>query len=405
MSRATTRAAAGGDPEVHGTCDPALGEVLDTFRSVISRTLGGAAFSVIVDGSTVVSLSGGWADRARTVPWRVNTGTTVFSGSKGLVSMCLALLLDRGQLDLDAPVCRYWPEFAAAGKERVTVREIASHTAGLPALSVSPSVRELCDPARCVALLAQQRPHPRLAGVPCYHALTFGWLCAEIVRRITGMPLGEFFRREIAEKAAADVRFGVPSADQAPIADLFVGAGWEMPEAQCDPKYASRIFGDPELWAVNHLAWNRPVVRAAEIPAAGAIGTAEGMARCYAAFVDGLDGAPALVSRETLDQFTGEQSAGIDPCFGDPLRFGVGFQLQSDPLYYLGPPLDAFGHSGAGGSSHGWWPSGRVAFSFVMNEMLAGTEDVRARDLLGAVHRCLDADEARPSKVAPYLTT
>jgi CubicO group peptidase (beta-lactamase class C family) len=372
-----------------GVCDPSYGAVSDAFDSIVDRTRGGAAFCAIVDGRTLVNMHGGFAGPSQTRPWLADTAATVFSGSKGLVSMCLALLVDRGELDIDAHVSRYWPQFAAGGKETITVREVACHRAGLPALAVSPSVKELVDPQRAASLLADQQPHPRLAGVPCYHALTFGWLCAEVVRRVSGQSLGEFFRCEIAEAAGADVHFGLPSPQHARVADIFISDGWQLPEPQFDPAYARRIYGEPELWTAGELAWNLPEVRSAEIAGAGAIGTAEAMARCYAACAEGLDGRGPIVSAQTLDLFTTDQyDEAVDPCFGDPLRFGVGFQLQAAPMFF-GPPVDAFGHGGAGGSSHGWWPSHRVAFSFVMNEMLDETQDHRGRDLLSALYDCV----------------
>jgi CubicO group peptidase (beta-lactamase class C family) len=367
--------------------------VNDVFEGVLRRTNGGAAFCAIVDGEIVVNLLGGATDRASTRVWEPRTATTLFSGSKGLVTMCLALLVERGLLDLNAPVCHYWPEFASHGKEKITVLDIATHRAGLAALSHIPSLRDLVDPEATATALADQEPYEPFVGVPCYHALTFGWLCGELIGRIINEPFSSYFSREIADAVGADVHFGLPQAGQGRVASVFPGAGVGDPVqgvSLANADYARRTYGRQDLWAPDTYAWNLPEVRSASIPGAGAIGTAVGMARCYAAFAGGINGQPALVTDATLEMFTREQYAVVDDPVSDyPLRYGVGFALQTSPQMWFGPPADAFGHSGAGGSSHGWWPSQRVAFSFVMNEMLPEDDDDRARGLLEALYHSL----------------
>ncbi|HET6507834.1 MAG TPA: serine hydrolase domain-containing protein [Baekduia sp.] len=363
--------------------------VREVFASLLAEGRGGAGFAAVVGGRLVLDLTGGCAEPATGRPWGPHTAVTVFSGSKGLVAMCLALLVDRGALDLEAPVSRYWPEFAAAGKGDITVGRLASHSAGLVALASPPSADDLRDPAKLGRLLAAQAPDAALQGRPCYHPLTFGWLCGEVVRRVSGLPLAELFAAEIAGPAGADVRFGMPAQQQGRVAELFAGATWERNATRLRAEGAARMFGPAGLWSGERIGWNSSALRAAEIPGAGAIGTAAGMARCYARFAGQLDRRPPLVSAPTRTLVTEERAAGIDPLSDEPIRYGAGFQLQVPTRSYFGPPADAFGHGGAGGSSHGWWPSHDVAYSFVMNELREETQDRRARRLLEALFACL----------------
>ncbi len=361
--------------------------VAAAFASALTRTRGGLSFTATRGGQVIYDLHGGWADRAHTRPWKTDTAPTIFSGSKGLVAMCLAILVDRGALELDATVARYWPEFASAGKSAVTVRELASHRAGLPAVQGEEGVDLLCSPRRAASLLAAQARCPDLAGVPCYHAVTFGWLCGELVRRVGGDPLAAFFAREIAQPVDAAVWFGIPDVELPRAAEMFVADDFIEPGPRVDSEYARRIFAvAPGLWSGPELLFNRTRVRQSEIPGVGAIGTSLAVARCYEAFAAGARGHPPLVSRATLDAFTTQQFDEVaDAVFGEPIHSGVGFELQTE-AHLFGPPADAFGHTGAGGSAHGYWPSEDVAFSFAINELQNEADDRRCRDVLAALH-------------------
>jgi CubicO group peptidase (beta-lactamase class C family) len=369
--------------------------VLVAFEDVLGRTRGGASFTAIQDGKVVVDLHGGWADGAHTRSWDRGTAATIFSGSKGLVAMCLATLVERGALNLDAPVSSYWPEFGQAGKAKITVRELASHRAGLAAVESGYGVDLLCSPEYAAALLARQSPRPELAGAPCYHAITFGWLCGELVRRVTGDSFSHFFRRAIADRASAEVWFGMPPTALARAADAFGADDFVAPGSMAESEYGRRVFAvAPDLWSGPDLLFNQPRVRRAEIPAVGAIGTARGVARCYAAFAGGSEARPPLVSADVLRVFTTPQFDQVaDPFLGEQLRLGIGFELQTGTRLF-GPPDDAFGHTGAGGSTHGWWPSQRTAFSFVINELQNEVDDFRARDVLAALYSVIAPDRS-----------
>ncbi len=367
--------------------------VATAFASALTRTRGGLSFTAIRGGQVIYDLRGGWADRGHQRAWGTDTAPTIFSGSKGLVAMCLAILADRGALELDAPVARYWPEFAHAGKSKITVRELASHRAGLPAVQREQGIDLLCSPLRAASLLAAQAPRPELTGVPCYHAVTFGWLCGELVRRAGGDPLAAFFAREIARPAGAEVWFGIPDAELHRAAEMFVAGDFVEPGPVIDSGYARRIFAvAPGLWSGPDLLFNRTRVRQSEIPGIGAIGTSLGVARCYEAFAAGTGGRPPLVSASTLAAFTTPQFDEVpDAVFGEPIHSGIGFELQTEARLF-GPPADAFGHTGAGGSAHGYWPSEGVAFSFAINELQNEADDGRCRDVLAALHSELTDD-------------
>jgi len=187
-----------------GTVAPGFEQVAEEFeRNLAERGEVGAAFAAYVDGELVVDLWGGLADRQRGIAWRDDTLVGVFSGSKGLVAACLLVLIERGLLELDVPVCRYWPEFAAQGKEGILVRDVVSHRAGLPGLLTAVSLEEATDDVRMAQLVAAQARVVAPEAGARYHAVTFGWLCGELVRRVDGRSVGRFLREEIADRQEA----------------------------------------------------------------------------------------------------------------------------------------------------------------------------------------------------------
>jgi CubicO group peptidase (beta-lactamase class C family) len=373
----------------------ARGEVAPGFENVrgaFERTLGGdapgGAFAAVVDGRMVVDLWGGVADAETGRPWEEDTCAVLFSGTKGLVATCLLHLADRGRLSLDDPVSRYWPEFAAAGKSGVTVAQLAAHTAGLPALEGPLTRDDLHEPARLAARLAAQRPL-WTDGTPSYHAFTHGWLCGEIVRRVDGRTVGRYLAEEIAAPLGIALTIGLAADDpRGPrLARLRRRPGYRLSAFQSgepDPRLASvypleRLGGD---------VWNDRQVLAAEMPAAGGVGTASAMARLYGSLVSADR---PLVHPASLAAATSVEAAGDDPLTGRLLRFGpTGFELAGTPSQ-LGPAPDAFGHTGAGGSSHGGWPGSRTGFSFLSAELWTESEDRRARTVLEELHRAVAA--------------
>ena len=345
----------------------------------------GGAFAAMEDGELVVDLWGGVADTATGRPWCERTCAVIFSGTKGVVATALLLLAERGQLDLDAPVADVWPEFAAAGKGAITVAQLGSHCGGVPG-SATPF--DLADPRGMARVLAGIEPIVPV-GSPSYHAFTYGWLADEIVMRVDGRSTGDFVRDEIAlPLGGLDLRIGLAPDDElaAERAQLRLGPGFQLgafsapePDPRLELVYGTSLV-TPEVW-------NDPRVLALGVPAAGGVGTAPALATLYGRLVSG--GGP--VGERALELGRRPAGVGDDPLTGRPLRFGpTGYELAGT-LSVLGPAVDGFGHTGAGGSSHGAWPSLRTGFSYVTAELRNEDGDERARSLLAALHEALTA--------------
>jgi CubicO group peptidase (beta-lactamase class C family) len=222
--------------EIAGHCDPRFAAVRDAFAANFEagREIG-ASFAVTVDGELVVDVWGGYADAARTRPWQSDTIINVFSTTKAMAALCAHILVDRGQLDLDAPVARYWPEFAQAGKERITTRHVLSHAAGLPGIRQPLPTEALLDWNGMTEALAAEAPWWEPGTANGYHALTYGYLIGEIVRRITGKTLGAFFREDVAERLGADFHIGLPESEDARVAELVPASAEEVESAGSAP--------------------------------------------------------------------------------------------------------------------------------------------------------------------------
>jgi CubicO group peptidase (beta-lactamase class C family) len=356
------------------------------YESAVERRELGAAVTVLIDGRTVVDLWSGWADVDRTRAWGRDTVVNVFSVGKALAGLCALMLVSRGLLDLDDPVHRHWPQFACAGKEDVTVRQLLSHQAGLAAITEELPDGALYDWDRVTEALAGQAPWWTPGAGHGYHVHTFGFLVGELVRRTTGMSIGAFVRSEIAEPLSAAVSFGLPGArrarraqylfDPAPAAIRGGGA-----PAAVDTRLRECAYLNPPgatgIGTVNTEAWLD-----AEIPSANLHAGARDVARVYGEL---LRESPALVDRDVLREATREAASGADLVLGRPSRFGLGFQL-TQPERPLGPNAASFGHFGAGGSLGFADPDAGVAFAYVMNRGGPQWHDPRNRALIDAVY-------------------
>lgn len=339
----------------------------------------GAGVCVYLDGECVVDLVGGHADQARTQPWRPDTLVNVYSTTKGMTALCAQRLVDAGRLDLDAPVAQYWPEFAAEGKGEIPVRWLLSHRAGLAAVrEVLPEPALYDWDAMCTALAAEP-PWWSPGDGHGYHAVTFGWLVGEVVRRIDGRSLGTFFREEVATPLGADFHIGLADALHGRVAEM---SGFAPPDDSVQPEelamlqammgepegLTARAFANPPSMAAgpNVAAWRR-----AEIPGANGHATASGVARVYAALAcGGRLGGVDVLSAEGIERCRDEQSLGDDRVLKLATRFGQGFMLSQDrALAAFGPNPRAFGHPGAGGSLGFADPEARLGFGYVMNKM------------------------------------
>jgi CubicO group peptidase (beta-lactamase class C family) len=386
-------------PEIHGTCDRRFAPVREAFaRNFRERDEVGAALSIVVDGDPVVDLWGGFADQARTRPWEQDTIVNVYSCTKGMAALCLHRLVAEGKVDLDAPVARYWPEFAQAGKERLPVRWLLSHRSGLAAVRDVLPGDALYDFDAMTAALAAETPWWEPGSAHGYHAVTFGWLVGEVVRRVSGRSVGRYFREEIAEPLGADFHIGLDDAHHERVAEMSQLA---MPAPDMEgPQLAMVIMSDPEGLAakafmnppsmalgVNHAAW-----RKAEIPGANGTGNARAMARIYGALARGgaVDDVHVL-ERDGVARCADEQSHGPDLVLQVSTRFGLGYMLpQQSKDTQLGRGERAFGHPGAGGHLGFADPDAQVGFGYVINRM--GPHillDPRAIELVDAVYDCL----------------
>ncbi len=378
---------------IEGECDPRFAAVRDAFHATFAagREVG-ASFAATVDGRFVVDLWGGHADAARTRPWRRDTIVNVFSTTKAMTALAAHLLVDRGLLKVDAPVARYWPEFAASGKETLPVRHLLTHQAGLAALREPLPTEALYDWPRMTATLAGEAPWWEPGSASGYHALTYGYLVGEVVRRITGLTPGAFLRDEIARPLAADFHIGLPASEDARVADMIGPSRDELAAAgsaaRLDPaSLLGKVMGNPP---VSPEVASRPAWRRAEIPAANGHGNARSVARVMAALACGgrLDGI-RLLAPATLARAIEEQWYGKDLVLGFRMRWGLGFMLAS-PTLPLGPSPRAFGHGGWGGSLGIADPDARVSWAYVMNKMTPGTTgDSRAAGPVAALYASL----------------
>lgn len=385
------------DPQtaVDGSCDPRFEPVRGAFaENFASRDEVGAAVCVAIDGEVVVDLWGGHADGARTSAWERDTLVNIFSIGKGLAALCASRLVGAGRLAPDARVARCWPGFAAAGKEDVTLRQLLSHQAGLPAVRRRLPPGAMLDHDLMASALADQEPWWEPGTAHGYHTNTFGYLVGELVRRVDGRTLGTFLREEIGGPLGADVHIGLPASEDPRVAEFL----WPRePPPEEEPEGLSEAelmeyngyFNPSGLsgWGVvNSREW-----RAAEIPSTNGHGTARGVARVYAALAAGgmIDGVE-VVDPEALLAATREEVYGDDLILKRPTRFGLGFQLTQAERP-LGPNAGAFGHFGAGGSVGFCDPEAGVAFGYVMNQMGPRWQNPRNRALIDAVYASLGA--------------
>ncbi len=379
---------------IGGWCDARFSAVREQFGlNFAERGESGAAMCLSVDGSTVVSLWGGWTDRECRQEWSADTLVNVFSVGKGMLAVCAARLAGLGQLDPDAPVTRYWPEFGAAGKDEITVRQVLSHQAGLPALREQLPAGSGLDWPRMTSLLAAEAPWWQPGSGHGYHVNTFGYLAGELIRRITGPSAGEFLRAEVAGPLGADVHIGLRAAQHGRVAEFrWPQPGIDTAAERGDPVPGNRMsqhayFNPPDFSGagiVNTAAW-----RSAEIPSANAHATAAGIARIYTALAaGGVIAGVRIVSGTALAAAAQEQVYGEDLVLGRPSRFGLGFQLTHAERR-LGHGPRCYGHFGAGGSVGFCDPDARLAFGYVTNQMGPRWRNPRNKALVDACYACL----------------
>ena len=384
--------------DVHG----AVAEGFEPVREAFVRNfevLGdrGAAVTVYRDGHKVVDLWGGTKDVDGTDLWEHGTAQIVRSATKGVAAAVLLLLQQRGELDLDAPVGEYWPEFKAAGKERTRVWHLLAHRAGVPVLDRTLTPAQAADPDLGAEAVAAQAPAWEPGTDHGYHAQTYSWLTGELVRRITGRGIGEWIADEMAGPVGADLWLGLPSGEQARVGRV---AQVEPPAdphgLRTRPKRAvSEAYADPGSLTRRAFAAitplpdeNDPAYRAAALPASNGIATAEGLARFYASLIGEVDGGTRLFTPETVELARTERSAGPDRVLVVHTRFGLGYMLHGAASPLLSPT--SFGHPGRGGALGFADPDTGIAFGYVTNGFRKSvTADPRAQALVRAVRASL----------------
>ncbi|MGW7168474.1 serine hydrolase domain-containing protein [Streptomyces sp. NPDC054884] len=376
----------------------AVAEGFEPVREAFARNfevLGdrGASVAVYRDGQKVVDLWGGTKDVDGTAPWERDTAQIVRSATKGVVAAGLLLLHQRGELDLDAPVGTYWPEYKAAGKERTLVRHVLAHRAGVPVLDRPLTPAEAANPDLGAAAVAAQAPVWEPGTDHGYHAQTYSWLTGELVRRITGRPVGEWIADEIAGPVGADLWLGLPAARLGRAGRVGkVAAPAQTGALKTRPKPAvTAAYADPASLTRRAFAAITPLpdendaaYRAAALPASNGIATADGLARFYASLIGEVEGGVRLLRPETVELARGEQSSGPDRVLVANTRFGLGPMLHGAASPLLSP--GAFGHPGRGGALGLADPESGIAFAYVTNGFRSSvTADPRAQALLRAL--------------------
>ncbi|GAA2234479.1 serine hydrolase domain-containing protein [Kitasatospora cystarginea] len=378
--------------EYSGWADERFGAVADAFaRNFAEHGELGAAVTVFAGGRKVVDLWGGIADERDGRPWTEDTIAPVFSCAKGLVSICAHLLAQEGRLDLDAPVARYWPEFARNGKEAITPRMVLGHRAGLPALDRVLSFEEITEWTPVVHAIEEQQPLWEPGAAHEYHGHVFGFLIGELIRRITGLTPGAYFRKTVGDVLGLRTWIGLPQDELERLARLAEAEG--RPPMPGPETLIMRIVTMNGALVFPGLdqprGWNDPALLTAEFPGAGAVSSASGLAALYAAAATGVDGSARLLTTDTVTDALRELSAGPSwsgfPDLG--ARWGAGFLLDAPRFRpMLGPR--SFGNDGAGGQFAFGDDEFGVGFGYVANRMV-GYGDARAKQLVAAVRECL----------------
>jgi CubicO group peptidase (beta-lactamase class C family) len=373
--------------ELQGHAEPGFGKVADAFRRCF-REHGdiGAAVAVYQAGVPVVDLWAGAADGTGDRPWQDDTVVMTFSTTKGVTAVCANLLVQRGLLDPYAPVAHYWPEFAANGKDKVTVEMVLSHRAGVAAVDGDVAIDDVLGWDGVVTAIAATVPQWQPGTAHGYHARTYGWITGEIIRRVTGRSTGRYFAEDVAAPLGLQYWIGLPPEIEHRCADLVPAGGPSFLSLLDRDSLLYRVMAGPSSLFVNGYdeSWNSRRMRAVELPSSNGIGDARSLARLYAACIGPVDGI-RLLHDDTVAEATRLRSQGVDLVVGQELCFGLGF-LAGPSLLGLGRTR-VFGHSGAGGSTAFADPETGISAAYVMNR-LRFDADPRAASIASAALGC-----------------
>lgn len=388
--------------QIHGTAAPGFERVVDAFAATApTPESAGGALCVIRDGEIVADLWAGSADHATGRAWHAQTPTVVFSCTKAVLAILVGQLVDAGDLDLDAPVARYWPEFAAAGKSAITVREAMAHRAGLAALRDDIDLQTALDWAAITQRIAAAEPLWQPGTGHAYHALTYGWIVGEVLRRITGRQPGDLLRVALTEPLEADMWIGIPASLEPAVARLHAGATLTAPPArgkseadaataqQQDLMGRSMTLGGafpPDL-VVRDAGFDATEVHQGQVPGAGGIASARGLAAVWSSAVVPTAGTAPLSAAVRTDM-TRVQSEGqqVWPVPAPHSRWGTGFMIPTPAQPLLTD--QSFGHTGAGGQLSFADPTHRIGFAYVTN-VFEGVGDRRSASIVDALRDVL----------------
>jgi CubicO group peptidase (beta-lactamase class C family) len=369
---------------IQGTVDAKFLKVKAAFESCFADGLElGGAVSVFIDGKPVVDLWGGHANKAKTKTWQQDTLANVWSSTKGVMAICVAMLVQRGKLSYDAPIAKYWPEFAANGKDKISLDLVMSHQAGLEGVPHSISDEQLYAWTPYVNALAAMAPWWQ-PGTRCvYHALTYGHLTGEPLRRVDGRGVGQFIREEISAPLGLNFYVGVPENIDARVCELIEGphaSDW-VENVLRTPYPHSCMNPRPLATAPNTRAW-----RKAEVPGGNGHSDARSLAKLYGALVAKQ---PHLLAPAILQEATRCRYEGLDSSFESETAFGAGFRIK-DGDYPIASANGAFGHAGWGGTLAFGDPTARLGFSYVTSHMMGfDGVDPRRQRLIEAVYGAL----------------
>ncbi|MEM6582897.1 MAG: serine hydrolase domain-containing protein [Pseudomonadota bacterium] len=375
--------------EVMGNVAPGFETVTEAYRANFSRgdvyEELGSSLCVYHEGKRVVDIWAGFQDRERTRPWEADTTICVYSTTKALTALCLALLVDRGQIQYDDLVSKYWPEYGTAGKEPTTIAHFLSHQSGCPAIREKTEMDEFMNFDLICRRLAAQEPYWVPGENTAYHGSTYGFLTGEIVRRVTGMDIGQFLQEEIAGPLGAEAYIGLPEEKDSAAAILYgPKIAHEMPDTDELPQFLIDAATNP---ALDPEAPNRREWRASILPALCGYASAQGLASIFVKLAEGgsHDGT-TLLSADTLNQMTRVISDRVDGLLGQPVDWAHGVVNNNLGLY--GPNAKTFGHSGWGGSFVCADRENRVSIGFVCNQM--GPDpigDARTLPVIDAIYK------------------
>ncbi len=380
--------------EVNGYCDSRFERVRDALaKGIEAGDEIGASLCVNIDGANVIDLWGGWRDKAHTARWTEDTIVAVFSATKTVTSLAVLMLVDRGQLDLNAPVARYWPEFAQNGKDKVQVRHLLSHTAGLPAWEPPFSMSEAMDVPTATARLAAQAPWWEPGTRGSYHASSFGHLLGELVRRVSGVTLSEFIAREITGPLNASFYLGLSAAEVLQRVATIYPAPEKPPGKMSDASAAASddlsveraISRRTRLGSFSGMKrdplalFNSPEWRGTEFGGSSGHTNAEGLGRILSAIsLGGASRGVQLLSPDVIDLIFQEQASGIDAYYMRPIRWGIGYALASEddnsrgPLPFLRPSKKTCFWYGSGGALAIADVERRITYTYAMNQCQSG---------------------------------